>query len=63
VLGLLGGSRSRDPDLKDAVLEVGFDLILVHLLGQLQAPAERARTALPDQVAAAFLFLLFLDLA
>src|ERR671920_1151524 len=62
-LGLLDGRRSRDLDLQDAVLEVGFDLIVVHVLGQVQASAERARTTLPDQVSATFLFPHFLELA
>src|SRR3954467_2215436 len=62
-LGLLGGRRSQDGDLQDTILEAGVDLILVHLLGQLQASSERSVAALPHQVASALLLLLFLDLA
>src|SRR5215207_7735927 len=62
-LGFLDGCRSRDLDLQDAILKVSFDLILIHVLGQLQASAERARTAFPDQVSATFLFPLFLEFA
>jgi PRC-barrel domain len=45
-LGLLGGRCSRDGDLQHTILDAGVDLILVYVLRQLQAPLERAVTAL-----------------
>src|ERR687893_819713 len=49
--GFLDGRRSRDLDLQDAVLEVGFDLIVVHVLGSCRLlrnePERRSLTRYP----------------
>ena len=44
--------------MKDAVLELGADLLRVHLLGQHEAPAEGRRAPLAHEVAVLLLFLL-----
>jgi hypothetical protein len=62
-LGLQFRRAARYPHLQYAVLETGAYPILLDVVGQNEAPAEGAVTALPDVVARARLLLLCFALA